>query len=276
LRTRRSNHAAELPPFIGRPRLPAPRRLVAVLALVIFAAACSPRGYTNLPPRAGQSWIAFGDSLTAGTGAEAGQDYPALLGRQLGIPIANLGRPGDTTADAQRRLDGVLSASDPRVVLLCLGGNDGLQRVPVADTVHHLGAIVDRCHGHGAFVVLIGIRSASLVDRYAKPFRRLARRKRVLYIPDLLAGVIGRPSLMADTIHPNEAGYRKIADRLAAELRPLLSQLATSGQGARSSSAHDWAAVRSHGAADRTRRTEPSEYRTLLPAGWFRSSIPSS
>ena len=76
--------------------------------------------YVNNPPAAAGPWVALGDSLTEGYGATEGHDYPAVLGQQLGVKILNFGRSGDTTADALKRLDGVLSLN-PRVVLLCLG-----------------------------------------------------------------------------------------------------------------------------------------------------------
>ena len=81
--------------------------------------------YTNLPPHGGLAWVAFGDSLTAGVGANPGKDYPALLSRELGIPIVNAGTSGHTTRDGLERLPQVLRMK-PRVVLLCLGGNDSL------------------------------------------------------------------------------------------------------------------------------------------------------
>src|ERR1043165_2623528 len=82
--------------------------------------------YVNLPPTATGPWVAFGDSLTEGTGATEGVDYPMVLGKTLGVPITNLGRSGDTSAGGLARIDEVI-ALHPRVVLLCLGGNDSLQ-----------------------------------------------------------------------------------------------------------------------------------------------------
>jgi acyl-CoA thioesterase I len=180
--------------------------------------------YTNFPPPANGSWVAFGDSLTAGYGAAPGNDYPTLLGQRLGINIVNLGQSGATTGDGLRRLEQV-TRLNPRVVLLCLGGNDGLQQVPRAQTFGNLAAIIDHLHQQGAFVVLIGVRSATVRDKSASYFRELAREKRVLYVPDMLRGVLGRPQLMADYIHPNDEGYAVIAGRLEKELQPLLPGL---------------------------------------------------
>lgn len=177
----------------------------------------------NFPPSARGPWIAFGDSLTAGQGAVESGDYPSILSRSLGIPIQNLGVNGATTAEALDRLEPAL-ALQPRVLLLCLGGNDGLRRVPVDATFSNLGRIIDRFLAEGTFVVLLGVRSASLSDQFAGRFEDLAREKEVLFVPNILDGVLGKPGLMADYVHPNEHGYEVIAKRIAAKLAPLLNE----------------------------------------------------
>jgi lysophospholipase L1-like esterase len=203
---------------------------LAALLLVITAAAwfglrrTVPPSYVNLPPRATGPWVALGDSLTTGHGATDGHEYPTLLGQRLGLAIKNLGQDGDTTADGLRRLDAVV-ALRPRVVLLCLGGNDALLQTPREETFRNLAAIIDRLHPQGAFVVLIGIRSATLRDKNEEHFERLANEKRVLYVPNFLSGLLADPRLMSDTIHPNDEGYARIAERLEGVLRPLLPQL---------------------------------------------------
>ena len=197
-----------------------------VLVVAIAAYFLVPRSgnYKNLPPTAQGDWIAYGDSLTAGFGAGDGADYPSLLGQQLGIKIHNYGIPGNTTQDGLARLDAALQLR-PKVVLLCLGGNDGLRGLPLSQAMENLGTMIDSFHQAGSFVVLIGIRSPSLRDKNAEAFEQLAKDKQVFYISDILDDVIGRPSLMSDYIHPNDAGYRAIADRLGKELQPVLDKI---------------------------------------------------
>jgi hypothetical protein len=90
----------------------------------------------------------------------------------------------------------------------------------------NIGTIIDRLQAHGSFVVLIGIRGPSLVgDANAKGFKTLAREKSVMYVPNILDGILSHPSLMSDYIHPNDAGYAKIAERLEKELRPLMPRI---------------------------------------------------
>jgi lysophospholipase L1-like esterase len=195
-----------------------------VLAAALYWWLTRPSAPINLPPRAIGPWIAFGDSLTEGHGASEGRAYPAVLGANLGVPILNLGASGETSADGLLRLDAV-AKQRPRVVLLCFGGNDALNQVPLTRTLANLGAIIDRLQAEGSFVVLIGIRSASLLDQNEKYFAQLAREKRVLYVPDMLRGVAFKPIYMSDAIHPNDEGYKRIAARLEKVLRPLLPEL---------------------------------------------------
>jgi len=201
--------------------------IVAALLAVIVALLWWRRertDYVNLPPTASGPWVAFGDSLTESYGASSGHDSPTLLGHRLGVSIVNMGRSGDTTAGGLKRLE-ELARLHPRVVLLCLGGNDGLNREPGTQTFANLAAMIDRIHQEGSFVVLIGIRSVSLRDRNEKYFKKLARDKRVLYVPDMLKGLAFKPVYMSDAIHPNEEGYRRIAERLEKVLKPLLPEL---------------------------------------------------
>ncbi|MEO6035968.1 MAG: GDSL-type esterase/lipase family protein [Verrucomicrobiota bacterium] len=198
--------------------------LAVVVAGVFIFRTWRKTNYANFPPRATGDWIAFGDSLTAGYGASAGSDYPAFLSKALGRPILNKGAPGETTDNALDRMDEVVRLQ-PRVVLLCLGGNDGLQQLPINKTFANLSTIIDRLHENGSFVVLIGVRSASISDKYASPFKKLAKEKHVLLVPNILGGILGSPNLMSDYVHPNDEGYKAIADRLEKILQPLLPNL---------------------------------------------------
>ena len=173
-------------------------------------------------PLAGAPWVAIGDSLTAGYGAEAQEAYPSVLGELLGVEVKNLGVNGATSRDGLDRIEDALNLR-PGVALLCLGGNDGLQQIPAHGMFANLESIIDRLHERGAFVVLIGVHSASLWDRNEKGFAKLAKQKKVLYVPDILSGVLREPDLMADAVHPNARGYRVIAERLARVLRPYLN-----------------------------------------------------
>ena len=180
--------------------------------------------YQNFPPTARGPWVAFGDSLTEGFGASEGKDYPTLLSQSLGFPIQNFGRAGETSKDGLNRVEEV-AALHPRVVLLCFGGNDALNGLPSGQLFGNIESMIDRLHREGSFVVLIGIRSASLRDQFEKPFKELARRKQVVYVADFLKGLAFKPVYMSDAVHPNDDGYKQFVMRLEEELKPFLGEL---------------------------------------------------
>jgi lysophospholipase L1-like esterase len=204
------------------------RKIVVVLLVIVAAVVWfvwpSHVSYANLPPRANGPWIAFGDSLTAGYGAASGNDYPTVLGKKFGVTIENAGRNGETSQAGLNRVDSI-SQRQPKVVLLCFGGNDALRQVPREETFKNLGAIIEKLQEQGTFVVLMGIRSATLRDKNASWFKDLAREKHVLYVPNILDGVLTHPNLMSDEVHPNDQGYAVIAERVAQTLEPVMSQL---------------------------------------------------
>ena len=200
--------------------------LAVCIALLFHAYACSRRSFDRIQNlhSPGQTIICFGDSLTEGVGASSGEDYPAVLSRALGMPVVNAGVRGDTTAMALERLSGTVLSRNPRLVVVLLGGNDFLRRMPLQDTQSNLEAIVRRIHETGAMVVIAGIRLGILTDEYAAIFEETSDRLGALYIPAVTKGILSDSSLRSDPIHPNSAGYRLIAERIAAKLKPLLKE----------------------------------------------------
>lgn len=173
-------------------------------------------------PTSGTAIIAFGDSLVAGRGATGGNDFVTLLSRRIRLPIVNAGRSGDTTRSALARLDRDVLSRDPKIVIVLLGGNDFLRRVPVEETFANLGEIVEKIRTRGAAVVLVGVSVGLLSDPYGREYEELARRAAAGLVPDILDGIIGHADRMSDSIHPNDRGYLLIADRLEPVLRQLV------------------------------------------------------
>lgn len=167
---------------------------------------------TNYPPQ-GQTIVAFGDSLTSGFGSTNGNNYVTLLSHKLGVPIVNKGVPGDTSAQALKRIDDVL-ALKPDVVIVYLGGNDFLQKVSSDTTFMNLEKIVSLLQENGAVVVLVGIRGGVLRDQYGPRFKELSTRYNTVYVPDMLIDVMAIKDAMYDAVHPNNRGYAYIADVL--------------------------------------------------------------
>lgn len=194
----------------------------AVLALLVWLLWPSAK-ITNLDSR-GSAVIAFGDSLTAGYGAPAGEDYPSVLATQLGTDVVNAGKSGDTTQSALGRLEADVLARDPRMVIVGLGGNDFLGGVPIGATESDLRTAVRKIHGAGAMVVLLGFRFPTLGSSYESMYERVAEEEGCLLIPDVLDGILRDRTLMSDAIHPNGRGYRVMADRIARPCRKLLQK----------------------------------------------------
>ena len=192
---------------------------VVVAALYWWTASAVPRA---AKPTSGRTIVAFGDSLVEGRGATPGRDFVSVLARRLGTRIVNAGRSGDTTGAALARLDSDVLSRDPKVVIVLLGGNDFLRRVPTEQTFANLEKIVDRIRRRGAAVILVGVSVGLLSDPYASEYTAVARRNAAGLVPDILDGIMGNNDLMSDSIHPNDRGYAIIADRLEAAVREMV------------------------------------------------------
>jgi lysophospholipase L1-like esterase len=165
--------------------------------------------------------VCFGDSLTYGTGAPPGRDYPSQLSKMIARPVINAGVPGDTTAEALRRLERDVLDLSPAVVLVTLGGNDLKNGVAVETAHRNLKRIVTAIQSRGARVIIGGL-NFPLSDRgYGRMYRRLAEETGAMLIPHVLQDIMGRPGLMSDPIHPNGDGYA----RMAAAFETALSSL---------------------------------------------------
>lgn len=166
--------------------------------------------------------VAFGDSITAGVGTSGNNDYVSVLSNRTGVSIINAGRPGDTTASALARIDSAVLARDADIVIVFLGGNDLLQGVPVQQRIANITAIVQQIRSDGAAVILVGVGSGAL-DAFEGALPGIASQTSSTLVPAVLDGIFGVPSLMADLIHPNNAGHAIIADRIEPALRAALA-----------------------------------------------------
>ncbi len=169
--------------------------------------------------------LALGDSLVAGFGLAAQDSFTAQLERRLAdrlgqpVTVLNGGVSGDTTAGGLARLDWAL-ADQPDMVIVELGGNDGLRGIDPAATRANLTAILDRLRADGLPVLLTGMLAPPNLgraygDRFNAVFPDLAEAYDVAFYPFFLDGVAGEPRLnQSDGIHPNAAGVALIVDRL--------------------------------------------------------------
>ena len=181
----------------------------------------SEKKITNYPSR-GTRVIAFGDSLFEGVGASKGNSLPDQLSRRIGVPIENYGVAGDTTQDGLNRIDSALEGGNPKVVILLLGGNDFLRKVPRGEISANLAALIQKAQSRGAIVLLLGVRSGIIGGGFDDEYEKLSRQYGTAYVDDVLQGVFSHADLMSDAVHPNDKGYAQIADRVAPVLQKLL------------------------------------------------------
>lgn len=201
----------------------APRRFsipaAMLAALVIALAACGekkPRTGT-VPPDA--VVLAFGDSLTYGTGAQPEESYPAQLEKLIGRRVVRAGVPGEVTAQALERLPQVLDEHAPRLLLLCIGGNDFLQRLDAAQAAENVRAMVKLARSRDIQVMLIATPEPGLAAVAPPFYREVANEFGLLFEESVIGEVLRNGSLKSDLVHPNAKGYRVIAERLAKRLK---------------------------------------------------------
>jgi lysophospholipase L1-like esterase len=202
------------------------RTVLAAIAAVAVAFLLWPRSPATWAIRnsrpGGGPIVCFGDSLTFGAGASPEESYPAVLGGLLGRETLNRGRNGETSETALERLDEDVLRGSPSVVIITLGGNDMLRRMPIETTVRSLREVFERSIAAGAMVVYLPIHPPFVSDERMDHVRQLARELGVVYLDGVMDGMWKNRALMSDQIHPNAAGYRIIAERLRDALAPRL------------------------------------------------------
>jgi acyl-CoA thioesterase I len=178
--------------------------------------------------------LVFGDSVSAGYGlAHVEQGWVALLQQRLKqqeyvYQVVNASVSGETTAGGLARLPRALSLHQPRIVILELGGNDGLRALPIAQMRTNLARMADLASAAGAKVLLLGMRippnyGPDYTEQFRSSYSDLARDKKLPLVPFLLNDIALTPELMqADGIHPNEAGQPRLLDNVWPALKPLL------------------------------------------------------
>lgn len=188
------------------------------LLLMVCGIACGP-DVPNLDSP-GKTIVVLGDSIASGVGSGPGEAYPELLAARLGTEVVNAGVSGNTTADGLARIDEVL-AEDPWLVIVELGGNDFLRRVPPEQTEQTLRAILDRLVAADVVPVLVEL-DVPFGGRYLEIYDRLGDEYQVPVVEEVLGEILRDPSLKSDTIHPNAAGQRVLAEAVAEEVESLI------------------------------------------------------
>jgi acyl-CoA thioesterase-1 len=197
-----------------------------VILLILVAAGVSARGQAA-------TILVFGDSISAGYGINPERGWAALLQSKLksegyGDQVVNASVSGETTEGGLVRLPRALGLHHPGIVIIELGGNDGLRALPVDQMRANLAQMAALCMAAGARVLLLGMQippnyGAQYTQQFSSSYGALAREKNLPWVPFLLNGIALNPQLMqADGIHPNELGQPKLLDNVWPALKPLL------------------------------------------------------
>jgi len=194
------------------------RGLLQCALLVLLVAGCSKAPTLHrLAPDA--VVLAFGDSLTYGTGAAENESYPAQLERLIGRRVIDDGVPGELSAAGLARLPGALERYKPSLLILCHGGNDLLRRLGKRRAAEHVRAMVRLAKERGVDVVLLGAPEPSLTVTPPAFYAEIAHQFHIPYDGKVIGRVLRDPALKSDPIHPDAGGYRVIAEHVAELLK---------------------------------------------------------
>jgi acyl-CoA thioesterase-1 len=203
-------------------RLPGRSRTLQIGALfaVLLMAASGCSHPAKLPPLAANATVlAFGDSLTYGTGANEQESYPAQLARLIGRRVVREGVPGELSAAGLARLPSALDEHEPALLILCHGGNDFLQRQSKQAAALNVRGMIRLAKSRGIEVLLIGTPEPSLTVTPPDFYGEIAKEFHIPYEGDVLGKILRDSSLKSDEVHPNAQGYRLMAERVAELLR---------------------------------------------------------
>ena len=186
-------------------------RILAPLFMALAVAACG--GSTRLDRlEPGAVVLAFGDSLTHGTGANPAESYPAVLERSIGRKVVNAGVPGETSAQGLARLPGVLDEVRPKLLILCHGGNDFLRRLDDQAARDNVRAMIALARDKGVGVVLLATPKPGVPPSIPAFYGELAADLRVPFEEAVIRAVLVDNRLKSDLVHPNAQGYARIAE----------------------------------------------------------------
>ncbi len=187
--------------------------LFIIIATLPFSG-CGDRPTLN-PLEPDATILAFGDSLTHGTGATNDQSYPAILEQLINRRVINAGIPGEVTAKGLARLPDILDQEDIRLVILTHGGNDMLRKKDLAAAAENMRNMIKLTKKKNIDVVLIGVPKPGLFMSPADFYAEIAEEFNLPYESDVLPYILIRPQLKSDAIHPNAQGYALMAKSIA-------------------------------------------------------------
>lgn len=201
-------------------------RYYTIMLLVLLLVACgkTQEKYTKIV--AGDTVVAFGDSVTYGYNVSTVENYPSLLAALSGWHIVNAGISGERADQAKNRIASVMDQYQPKAVLIELGGNDFLKRRNMSSVKEDLRSIIQTVKSKNALPILIAVPSLSPFAVLGKPsdasiYRELAEEEHIPLIHTVFSDVLKNEQLKLDQIHPNAKGYQQMTEGMAVQLQDL-------------------------------------------------------
>ena len=187
---------------------------VGALAIALLAA-CNSAQPPLRPLSSDAVILAFGDSLTYGTGAGQSSSYPTFLGKLTGLNVVGAGVPGEVSAEGLQRLPALLEKHRPQLVIVCHGGNDMIRKLDQQVLGDNLRSMIETARTHDAEVLMVGVPQPRLLLSTAEVYREIAEELGVPLEDEALPTILSNRALKSDTIHPNAAGYQRLAEAIA-------------------------------------------------------------
>jgi len=172
-----------------------------------------------LPLEPNATILAFGDSLTYGTGTSRDNAYPAVLEKMTGLKVVNAGIPGEISAAGLTRLPALLREHHPDLIIICHGGNDILRHMNLNQTHNNIQKMITLAQANNTQIILIGVPEFGLFLDTLPLYSDLAESNHIPIAEDILGDILAKNTLKSDQIHPNAQGYQILAKRIASLLK---------------------------------------------------------
>lgn len=193
-------------------------RRIALILLISFVSGCSDDAKLQAL-NDDAILLAFGDSLTYGTGTSPDHAYPAKLASLINRRVINAGIPGEISKNGLMRLPALLEQHHPDLIIICHGGNDILRKLDIRQTKSNLQQMINLARANNTQVLLIGVPEFGLFLNNSPIYRALAEENQIPLEDGILSDILGKNTLKSDHIHPNTQGYQLFAERIFALLK---------------------------------------------------------
>ncbi|MGH1537772.1 MAG: GDSL-type esterase/lipase family protein [Gammaproteobacteria bacterium] len=190
---------------------------ILLLSFAIYSCSDSSNNLTLLSSDA--TILAFGDSLTHGTGANKGEDYPTLLSKLTNISVINAGVPGEISSKGLDRLPSLLDEHNPDLLILIHGGNDILRKLPKLELNNNLLAMIELAKTRNIQIAMLGVPEPGIFLKSADIYEQIANETNIPIELSLLPDILGDKSLKSDIAHPNAKGYQQMAEGIVELLK---------------------------------------------------------